>query len=40
MNRKKIGIILGVTLIAVLICGAVIMMGGNLFDMLQAHMGL
>jgi len=40
MNRKKIGIILGITLIVVLICGSVVMMGGNLFDMLQAHLGL
>jgi len=40
MNRKKIWIILGVTLIVVMICGAVIMMGGNLSDMIQAHMGM
>jgi len=40
MNRKKIWIILGITLIVTLICGAVIMMGGNLYEMIQAHMGM
>jgi hypothetical protein len=40
MNRKKILIILGITLVVVVICGAVIMLGGNLHDVIQGHMGM
>jgi cobyric acid synthase len=40
MNRKKILIGLGIALAVILACGGMAMLGGNLFDMIRAHLGM
>jgi hypothetical protein len=40
MNHKKMLIGLGIALAVILACGAMIMLGGNMINMLRVHLGL
>ena len=40
MNRTKILVVLGIALAVILLCGAMVLLGGNLIDMIGAHLGI
>jgi hypothetical protein len=40
MNHKKFLIGLGIALAVILICVAIVMLGGNMLEMIRTHLGL
>ncbi len=40
MDRNKILISLGITLVVVVICGAMVMLSGNMLEIIRAHLGM
>lgn len=40
MNRKRILIGLGITLLIVVVCGATVMLSGSMFEVIRAHLGM
>ena len=40
MKHNKNLIRLGIAILIVLVCGAMLIFGGNLLEMLQAHLGI
>ena len=40
MKHKKLLIGLGIALVVILACGGMFMLGGNLIDMVRAHLGM
>ena len=40
MKHKRVLIGLGIALAVILVCGATVLLGSNLIDMVRAHLGM